>query len=80
MFPDCRIAAKFSCGRNKCSGLIDVGLAPCFKDLLLGRVKENGARGCHVCETTGVSLRISLVVRPMLERSTKVLAKVLESP
>ena len=31
-------------------------------------------------ETTGVSLRISLVVRPMLERSTKVLAKVLESP
>jgi len=42
MFPDSRIAAKFSCGSNKCSYLVRFGLAPYFKGLLLKRVKESG--------------------------------------
>ena len=42
MFPDSRIAAKFSCGSKKCSYLVKFGLAPYFKELLLKRVKESG--------------------------------------
>ena len=42
MFPDSRIAAKFSYGSNKCSYLVTFGLAPYFKGLLLKRVKESG--------------------------------------
>ena len=34
MFPDSKIAGKFSCGATKCTYLVTFGLAPYFKELL----------------------------------------------
>ena len=43
MFPESRIASRFSCGEKKCAYLICVGLAPHFKQLLKHVVKKEEA-------------------------------------
>ena len=51
MFTDSEIVKTFQLSKTKCGSIINFGLAPYFKDLLLKEIKskqsiERGANGC----------------------------------
>ena len=51
MFTDSEIVKTFQLNKTKCGSIINFGLAPYFKDLLLKEIKskqsiERGANGC----------------------------------